>query len=258
MLRSNNLALIVAALLCSQVFLPALAFPKFLDQARKFQVKSNNIKKASSIEGTEKIETSTATVATSNNGGFSWVNMMGTLMQLFLGGSGGIDKSDQGNFNWMNLIALGARLLMQSLSSDSLDKSDSGVPPAMQLIQLATSLLDALRLSFSQRSSQARSIGEKDPLADVGIASVTILKGYVNTMKSDEESCSQRVMCEANRQCANEANESGYLFCQLGTLAAGYVNEIRTNQPIDNIAEAGRRGRTGENCAVIYNQCNEL
>lgn len=39
--------------------------------------------------------------------------------------------------------------------------------------------MDALKVSFSQRSTNARSLGNKDPFSDAAVAAVTIMK--VNT-----------------------------------------------------------------------------
>ena len=47
-----------------------------------------------------------------------------------------------------------------------------------QLIQLISNLMDALKMSFSQRSSNARSLGNKDPLSDAAVATVTIMKVF--------------------------------------------------------------------------------
>jgi hypothetical protein len=41
--------------------------------------------------------------------------------------------------------------------------------------------MDALKVSFSQRSSTARSLGSKDPFSDAAVAAVTIMK--VNSIK---------------------------------------------------------------------------
>lgn len=47
------------------------------------------------------------------------------------------------------------------------------------MIQLITSLMDALKVSFSQRSNNARSLGAKDPFSDAAVAAVTIMKVYI-------------------------------------------------------------------------------
>jgi len=126
------------------------------------------------------------------------------------------------------------------------------------LVQLLSSLLEALKVSFSQRSSNARSLGSKDAFSDSAVAAVTIVKGYVNTHNTEDEFCKQRIICEANRECSRDAPDSGYLFCQLGTYAAGYFLEKTTYTPLDSYAQAGRKGRTGEDCAKIFSKCNEV
>merc|ERR1712127_1124486 len=123
-------------------------------------------------------------------------------------------------------------------SSSSIDKIDNG--PNSQLVQLLSSLLEALKVSFSQRSSNARSLGSKDAFSDSAVAAVTIVKGYVNTHNTEDEFCKQRIICEANRECSRDAPDSGYFL------------EKTTYTPLDSYAQAGRKGRTGEDCAKIF------
>jgi len=259
----------LVALVVLQLALPALALPqlftKVAEQGRKFAVKPNSNKKVIT-------ETNEIAPTEQQSSGFQWSNILGMLIQMFLGStSGGIDKADsgvtatQGGFNWMSLVNLGLRLMLSTLNGGSgaagLDKADSQSGPqasAMQLIQLISSLMDALKVSFSQRSSNARSLGSKDPFSDAAVAAVTIMKGYVDTHKTTDEVCMQRIMCEANSACARDAPDSGYLFCQLGTYAAGYLLEKSTFTPLDAFTQSGRHGRTGESCVQIYQQCNEL
>lgn len=223
--RRQNMGCCLVALVFLQLALPALALPqlfnKVAEQGRKFAVKPNSNKKVIT-------ETNEIAPTEQQSSGFQWSNILGMLIQMFLGStSGGIDKAD------------------------------SGVNAA-QLIQLISSLMDALKVSFSQRSSNARSLGSKDPFSDAAVAAVTIMKGYVDTHKTTDEVCMQRIMCEANTACARDAPDSGYLFCQLGTYAAGYLLEKSTFTPLDAFTQSGRNGRTGESCAQIYQQCNEL
>ncbi|KAI9557861.1 hypothetical protein GHT06_014612 [Daphnia sinensis] len=272
--QHQNLGCCLVALIVLQLALPALALPqlfnKVAEQGRKFAVKPNSNKKV--ITETNEIAPSEQ----QSNGGFQWSNILGMLIQMFLGGSsGGIDKADsgvnvaQGGFNWMSLVNLGLRLMLSTLNNGGgsgvaggLDKADSQSGSAAaslsQLIQLISSLMDALKVSFSQRSSTARSLGNKDPFSDAAVAAVTIMKGYVDTHKTTDEVCMQRIMCDANNACARDAPDSGYLFCQLGTYAASYLLEKSTFTPLDAYTQAGRQGRTGESCAQIYSQCNEL
>ncbi|XP_045027693.1 uncharacterized protein LOC116920330 isoform X3 [Daphnia magna] len=252
--QHQNLGCCLVALIVLQLALPALALPqlfnKVAEQGRKFAVKPNSNKKV--ITETNEIAPSEQ----QGNGGFQWSNILGMLIQMFLGGSsGGIDKADSG----VN-VAQGMLLPLMASFLGGQEKADvaSLAKQAGNLIQLISSLMDALKVSFSQRSTTARSLGNKDPFSDAAVAAVTIMKGYVDTHKTTDEVCMQRIMCDANNACARDAPDSGYLFCQLGTYAASYLLEKSTFTPLDAYTQAGRQGRTGESCAQIYSQCNEL
>lgn len=45
-----------------------------------------------------------------------------------------------------------------------------------QFINIVVNLLDALKTSFSHRSFAARSLGKKDSVSDVAVASISLLK----------------------------------------------------------------------------------
>jgi len=237
-----------------QLVLPALALPNPLEVVgRKFAAKPNDKKK---------VTTETNEITTVDNG-FSWQNIIGIVAQMILGTTG-LDKADsglnahQGGFNWMNLVNLGLRLMLSTLSNTGNDKADTATSASpLQLIQIFTSLMDALKVSFAQRSSNARSMGSKDVFSDAAIAAVTIMKGYVRTHRSTNGACIQRDICAANRECSDDAPESGFLFCQLGTYAAGTLLSQSTSAPLDVFTQAGRYGRTGESCAEIYSECDE-
>jgi len=280
-MRQESVGWCLVLLVVAQVALPALALP----EGRKFAVKPNAIKKVIA----EKNE------ITPVESGFNWTSVLTTLFNLLFGTSSSIDKIDngphnQGGFNWMSLVSAGLRLILSALSTSSgVDKADTEYPTqlspvqgllgpllasflggqdkgdvavlakqAANLVQLLSSLLEALKVSFSQRSNHARSLGSKDAFSDSAVAAVTIVKGYVNTHNTEDEICKQRIMCQANRECSRDAPDSGYLFCQLGTFAAGYFLEKTTYTPLDRYAEAGRQGRTGEDCAKIFSKCNEV
>lgn len=264
--RQQTLGWSLVALVVLQMTLPALALPQLLgkmaEQGRKFAVKPNSNKKVV----TDNNEIAKPSDQGNNNGGssggFPWGTILNTVIQMFLGGSsaGGIDKADSGSSSSSGgaIQAMLGPLLASFLGGQ--DKADvaSLAKQAGNLIQLISSLMDALKVSFSQRSNHARSLGTKDPFSDAAVAAVTIMKGYVNTQKHTDEVCMQRVMCEANHECSLDAPDSGYLFCQLGTYAASYLLERSTFTPLDAFTQAGRQGRTGESCAQIYAQCNEL
>jgi len=211
--------------------------------------------------GNEKIDT-----GASGAQGFNWINLVNLGLRLIysavnngVAGAGGLEKNDPQSANPSSMQAL-LMPLMAGLLGGQEGKLDISTlaKQAGNIVQLLSSLMDALKVSFSQRSSHARSLGSKDPFSDAAVAAVTIMKGYVNTHKTSDEVCMQRIMCEANNECSRDAPDSGYLFCQLGTYAAGYLLERSTYTPLDAFTTAGRQGRTGESCVQIYSQCNEL
>merc|ERR1712071_179791 len=204
------------------MMLPAMALPQVFE-GRKFAVKPNANKKVVA----EKNQ-----VAQPNEGGFNWSSIISTFIQMLFGTTNSIDKIDDGTNNQGLLGPLLASFL------GGQDKGDMAAlaKQAGNLIQLLSSLLEALKVSFSQRSSNARSLGGKDAFSDSALASVTIMKvihffndlnrlnrtvldlqGCVNTHTTEDEICKQRIMCDANRECSRDAPDSGYLFCQLAT-----------------------------------------
>jgi hypothetical protein len=287
-MRQQTVGWSLVLLVVAQVVLPSLALPASEIEGRKFAVKPSSEKKKVTADVNE-----ITPVKEDNAGGFSFASVINMLAQMLLG-STNVDKADsglniaQGGFNWMSLVNLGLRLMLSTLNGNGVDKADSQSSPsspmqammgpilasllggqekadvaglakqAGNLIQLLASLMDALKVSFSQRSNNARSLGTKDPFSDAAVAAVTIMKGYVNTHKTQDEVCMQRIICESNSECARDAPDSGYLFCQLGTYGASYLLEKSSFTPLDAFTQAGRQGRTGENCAQIYHQCNEL
>jgi hypothetical protein len=53
-------------------------------------------------------------------------------------------------------------------------------------------------------------------------------------------------------------NLSYLIYLNWISYAASYLLEKSTFTPLDAYTQAGRQGRTGESCAQIYSQCNEL
>lgn len=86
---------------------------------------------------------------------------------------------------------------------------------AGEFINIVVNLLDALKTSFSHRSIAARSNNRKDSVSDLGIASITMLKGYVKTTGNTSEKCMQKYMCEANKECNSDIGGNS-IFCQMG------------------------------------------
>ncbi|XP_039446821.1 uncharacterized protein LOC120426166 isoform X2 [Culex pipiens pallens] len=228
---------------------------------RKFAEKPNAIKKVA-LDDIDDIQTNQI-----QDGGFSWSNMLGVLMQMmFNGGNNSPTKSDDidnsANFPqspWANVISVGLKIITALLgggANDGIDKVDNGGSP-MQFINIVVNLLDALKTSFSHRSLMARDMGKKDSISDATVAGITVLKTYARTYNNSQDKCLLKYICEANNDCVNAIGGSN-IFCQLGNYAASYIIERQTNKPFESLYEAGRNGRLGQNCRQLYLECNEV
>ncbi|XP_044728978.1 uncharacterized protein LOC123292396 isoform X2 [Chrysoperla carnea] len=233
---------------------------------RKFAEKPNALKKVA----LDDIDADIQTNQIGQESGFSWSNMIGMIMQMLFNGGGiqGPNKSD-GLDNetglapspWANLLSVGLKIISAVLgvtagTDNNIDKVDNGGSSPMQFINIVVNLLDALKTSFSHRSIAARNLGRKDTMSDAAVASITLLKGYMKTLSTSDDQCMQMYVCEANRECAHDIGSS--MFCQFGTYAASYILERSSNSTFDNYFEAGRRGRSGNNCRQSYHECNEV
>ncbi|XP_046981914.1 uncharacterized protein LOC124551070 isoform X2 [Schistocerca americana] len=234
-----------------------------LPEARRFAEKSNVLKKVS-VDNNELDDVSTNSVQPQE--GFSWSNMLSMFMQMLFNPQQGPNKSDSIDTEqgvapspWANLLSVGLKILTAILgggntAGDGIDKVDNGSP--MQFISIVVNLLDALKTSFSQRSMAARSIGKRDSISEAAVAGLSLLKGYVRTLKTSDSSCMQRMVCEANRECS--ADTQGAIYCQLGTYATSFMLERSSDTPFDAFYDAGRRGRSGEDCRALFLSCNEV
>ncbi|XP_022826447.1 uncharacterized protein LOC111356377 isoform X2 [Spodoptera litura] len=230
-------------------------------QERKFAEKSNALKKVA-LDDIDEIQTNSI-----SDGGFSWSNMLGMLMQMiFNPGTTGPNKSDSIDTDsvspspWANLLSMGLKILTAILgggaSSDGIDKVDNGSSP-MQFINIVVNLLDALKTSFSHRSLAARSMGRKDSVSDAALAGIAMFKTYVRSFGTNDDKCLQKYVCDANAECSDDIGPKS-VFCQFGTYAASFVLERQSGGTFDDFYEAGRRGRSGVDCRQMYLQCNEV
>uniref|UniRef100_A0A182UY48 Uncharacterized protein n=1 Tax=Anopheles merus TaxID=30066 RepID=A0A182UY48_ANOME len=113
---------------------------------RKFAEKPNAIKKVA-LDDLDEIQTNQI-----QEGGFSWSNMLGLLMQMIFNGGGGgggnvPTKSDDidngvssfGQSPWANVISVGLKIITTLLggggAGDGIDKVDNGGSP-MQVSNL--------------------------------------------------------------------------------------------------------------------------
>ncbi|XP_050542915.1 uncharacterized protein LOC126906377 isoform X2 [Daktulosphaira vitifoliae] len=248
--------------------------------ARKFVEKPNASKKVAAstaanggiVEDRNDLEDVQTNSISQGMPGMSWSNILGVIMQMLFNPASQVGPSksdvvdnDQGMVHtspWANIVATGLKLLSTFLSGgnimggDGIDKVDNSSP--MQFINIVMNLLDALRTSFSHRSLHARSMGKKDSMSDAAVASISFLKGYVKTMATSDDVCAQKFVCEATKECAGEAGSSSAIYCQLGTYATSYILQKTSNAPFEVYYDAGRRGRSGEDCRQLYLACNEV
>ncbi|XP_060531953.1 uncharacterized protein LOC132705400 isoform X3 [Cylas formicarius] len=251
------------------------------ERERKFAEKPNAIKKVA-LDDLDNVQTNQ--ISESAGGGFSWSNLLGTsyltplvngmLMQMIFNPGGGVptgpNKSeglDDGGVApspWANLITMGLKILSAILGggaaaqNEGIDKVDNGGGSPLQFINIVVNLLDALKTSFSHRSLAARNLGRKDSVSDAAIAGISMMKGYAKSLGTDESNCMARYMCQANNECSTDIGQSS-LFCHLGSYAASFVLDKATaSTTFDLLYEAGRRGRSGDNCQQAYLECNEV
>ncbi|BFF89892.1 uncharacterized protein DMAD_08546 [Drosophila madeirensis] len=236
--------------------------------ARKFAVKPNASKKVALDDIEDDLENNQLQETVGGPGGFTWSNMLSTVMTMFFNGAvNAPSKSDDvdssiglGGSPWANVISMGLRIINTLLGggapSDGIDKVDNGGSP-MQFIQIVMNLLDALKTSFSHRSLTARSLGKRDSVSDAVVAGISLMKGYVRTYRNSEDKCTQRYMCDANTECVREIGGSS-IFCQLGSYATSYVLGRSSGGSFEELYDAGRRGRSGFDCRQMYLECNEV
>ncbi|XP_012227580.1 uncharacterized protein [Linepithema humile] len=272
---------------------------------RKFAEKPNAMKKVA-IDDLEDI--STNQIQEGGSSGFSWSNMLGMLMQMLLGQTGGVTGPSKNEIDdgattspWTNLFSVGLRVLTALLGVpqqpvDGIDKVDNQNSPmqailtavlgaflgqgrdpeqiavmaknASEFISIVINLLDALKTSFSHRSLTARSLGKRDTISDAAIASISMLKGYMRSVKSfsyvgraEEEGqrgCAERALCEASAECIADTPGPSSIFCQLGSYATSYLLQRQSGVGFEALYEAGRRGRTGEDCRTLFMDCNAV
>ncbi|XP_014370142.2 uncharacterized protein LOC106720073 isoform X2 [Papilio machaon] len=230
-----------------------------IGQERKYAEKPNALKKV--VDDIDDTQTNSI-----SEGGFSWSNMLGMIMQMIFnpGGSSpsksdGLDTDSGSSSPWPNLLSMGLKILTAVLGGgapvDGIDKVDSSSP--MQFISIVVNLLDALKTSFSHRSLTARSMGRKDSVSDAAIAGISMLKTYVRSFGTNDDKCLQKYVCDANNECSSDIGPKS-IFCQLGTYAASFVLERQSGGTFEQFYEAGRRGRSGIDCRQLYLECNEV
>ncbi|XP_043593501.1 uncharacterized protein LOC122572520 isoform X2 [Bombus pyrosoma] len=251
-------------------------FQQQVRDERKFAEKPNAMKKVA-LDDLDDI--STNQIQEGSSTGFSWSNMLSMLMQMLLGQTGGVAGPSKNEIDdgaptspWANLLSVGLRVLTALLGGpqqpvDGIDKVDNQSSP-MQFISIVINLLDALKTSFSHRSLAARSMGRRDTVSEAAVASISMLKGYMRSVKSfnnvgraedeGQRGCAERALCEASAECVADAQGTSSIFCQLGSYATSYLLQRQSGVGFEALYEAGRRGRTGEDCRTLFMDCNAV
>ncbi|KAK4887024.1 hypothetical protein RN001_003295 [Aquatica leii] len=232
---------------------------------RKFAEKPNAIKKVA-LDNVSDLETNA--IEDSSQNSFSWSNILGVIMHMLFtpaapagpNKSEGLDDSVAPS-PWANLLSVGLKILTAllgggAIGGDGIDKVDNGSSP-LQFLNIIMNLLEALKTSFSHRSIAARSVGRKDSISDAAVAGISLMKGYVRSLGTNEETCMQKYMCDANRECIHDVGQTS-VFCHLGTYAVSFIMERSAGSTFDVLYEAGRRGRSGDNCHQAFLECNEV
>lgn len=135
--------------------------------------------------------------------------------------------------------------------------SDESAATSRQVLSVLVEALDILRSSFGQKARSSSARGLKDAVDDAAYAGATMLRGYVKSVLAGDDHCAQRHLCESSKEAVREGRELGYVVSQVGGYATGYLLQHQKSIPSNSISEAVRRGRSGEDCAKIYSNCNE-
>ena len=73
-----------------------------------------------------------------------------------------------------------------------------------------------LKASFAQRSRSSGSSNFREMVDNGAISGLSMLKGYIKSIISENNSCTQRNLCESSREAIKEGREIGHIVAQLG------------------------------------------
>ncbi|RWS29224.1 secreted protein-like protein [Leptotrombidium deliense] len=160
------------------------------------------------------------------------------------------DKKDISNFlTTKNIIKTMVKLLFGN--------NEESTATSRQVLSVLVKVLDMFRSSFGQRARSAGSRGIRDAIDDATVAGVSMLSGYVKSILSKDDDCSKRYLCESSKIATRDGRELGYLISQFGGYASSYMLEQQKSTPFNSSYDAIRKGRSGEDCAKLYQTCNE-
>ncbi|XP_053209022.1 uncharacterized protein LOC128392953 [Panonychus citri] len=158
-------------------------------------------------------------------------------------------KEITGFMNTKNLFKTVVKILFGS--------SEESAATGRQVLNVLVEVLDMVRNSFGQKARSSSSRGLKDTVDGAAFAGATMLRGYVKSYLAGDDHCAQRHLCESSKEAAREGRELGGVVAQVGGYATSYLLPHQKSIPSSAISEAVRRGRSNEDCAKIYSNCNE-
>jgi len=160
------------------------------------------------------------------------------------------DKKELSQFlNTKNIVKTIVKLLFGSTEESS--------ATSRQVLNVLVKVLDMLKSSFGQRARSSATRGIRDTIDDAAVAGISMVKGYVKSVLTPDQSCTQKHICEAAARASREGREMGYLIAQMGGYASSYLLESQKSVPFNSNYEASRQGRNGADCTKLYQTCNE-
>ncbi|KAG8042414.1 hypothetical protein G9C98_005048 [Cotesia typhae] len=225
---------------------------------RKFAEKPNAMKKVA-LDDIDDIGSNQ--LQETNGTGFSWSNMLGMVMQMLLGPTASITGPSKNDIDdgapsspWANLLTMGLRVLTAILGgnqqADGIDKVDHS--PMQGIL---TAVLGAF-LGQGRHPDQVATMAKQ---ATEGY--MRSMKSFSNVGRMEEEGqrgCAERALCEASAECVADSQGTSMIFCQLGSYATSYLLQRQSGVGFEALFEAGRRGRSGEDCRTLFMDCNAV
>ncbi|KAL7297339.1 hypothetical protein TKK_0009731 [Trichogramma kaykai] len=227
MQNKQYLALCLVALVMGQAF--ALPQPINLSGRKIDSGVSNKINEEDDLDNVEDVATpsSTAVQETGNGNGFSWGGMLGMLMQMFLGQSGGVapagpsknevDEAPAPVNPWANILSVGLRVLTTLLGGpqdqgDGIDKIDNAPASPMQ---------EVLQLVLGAFLGQGRNPEQVSVIASQASEFINIVMNLLDALKT---SFSHRSLGARARGQASAVSEGAFAAI---TMFQGYVKSLK-------------------------------
>lgn len=125
------------------------------------------------------------------------------------------------------------------------------------VLGIMTKMLDLLKNTFGQKSRGAGGRTIRDHAEDVANAGVSILQGYVKSMLAQDDKCVQRYLCQASKEATRDGRDLGYVIATVGGYASSYLLDGSKSTSFKSLHDASTKGRSMEDCAKLYAECNE-